>query len=245
MMKKFQKVAVFDIDGTIFRSSLYIEIVRQLIKDGALPPNTTEHFEVAYSEWQDRTHVDSYNEYTQAVINAFEKYLPTLRVKNFETAADSVVSRQKAHTYVYTRDLIAKLKKQNYFLVAISGSQSELVERFVKAYGFNAFAGSNYEKVNGRFTGKSQILTHQNKVHFLQSLLHQQQLSLRGSLAVGDSEGDIDMLKIVENPIAFNPERSLFKYARRRGWKIVVERKNVVYELKKSSPDGYKLFVQS
>lgn len=244
-MSQRKRVAVFDIDGTIFRSSLYIEIVRQLIKDGGLPANASMQFESAYSAWKDRTHVDSYNEYTQAVINAFEKYLPTLRVKDFEHAADNIVSRQKAHTYVYTRDLIAKLKRQNYFLVAISGSQSELVERFVKAYGFNAFAGSDYEKIDGHFTGKFQLLTHQNKVHFLQSLLHQENLSLNGSIAVGDSEGDIDMLKTVSNPIAFNPERSLFKYARRRGWTIVVERKNVVYELKKSPKNGYQLFVQS
>lgn len=244
-MSQQSKVAVFDIDGTIFRSSLYIEIVRQLIKDGALPPDASMHFESAYSAWKDRTHVDSYNEYTQAVIDSFEKYLPTLSVKDFERAADMVVDRQKAHTYVYTRDLIAKLKKQNYFLVAISGSHSELVERFVKAYGFNAFAGSDYEKINGHFTGKFQLLTHQNKVHFLRSLLHKEGLSLTGSIAVGDSEGDIDMLKIVSKPIAFNPERSLFKYARRRGWTIVVERKNVVYELKKSPQSGYQLFVQS
>lgn len=244
-MSQQKKVAVFDIDGTIFRSSLYIEIVRQLIKDGVLPSGASSQFEAEYSAWKDRTHVDSYNEYTQAVIDSFEKYLPTLSVEKFESAADKVVDRQKAHTYVYTRDLITKLKKQNYFLVAISGSQAELVGRFVKAYGFNAFAGSDYEKKNGRFTGKFQILTHQNKVHFLQTLVQQESLTLDESIAVGDSEGDIDMLKIVSNPIAFNPERSLFKYARRRGWAIVVERKNVVYELKKVSQNGYQLHAQS
>jgi phosphoserine phosphatase len=39
------------------------------------------------------------------------------------------------------------------------------------------------------------------------------------------------MLEYVEHPIAFNPEIRLFNEARNKGWKIVVERKNVVYEL--------------
>jgi phosphoserine phosphatase len=33
------------------------------------------------------------------------------------------------------------------------------------------------------------------------------------------------------HPIAFNPNKELFDHAREHGWNIVVERKNVVYEL--------------
>jgi phosphoserine phosphatase len=36
---------------------------------------------------------------------------------------------------------------------------------------------------------------------------------------------------LVENPIAFNPEKKLFDYAQGKNWKIVLERKNMVYEL--------------
>ncbi len=39
------------------------------------------------------------------------------------------------------------------------------------------------------------------------------------------------MLEFVENPIAFNPEDTLFEKAKEQGWKIVIERKNVTYEL--------------
>ena len=54
---------------------------------------------------------------------------------------------------------------------------------------------------------------------------------LADSIAVGDSEGDIPMLEMVEQPIAFNPTKELFEHAREAGWKVVVERKNVVYQL--------------
>ena len=34
------------------------------------------------------------------------------------------------------------------------------------------------------------------------------------------------------NPIAFNPDFKLATYAKKKKWKIVVERKNVVYKIK-------------
>jgi phosphoserine phosphatase len=39
------------------------------------------------------------------------------------------------------------------------------------------------------------------------------------------------MLEAVENPIAFNPNQTLYNHAKKRGWEIVVERKDVIYEL--------------
>ena len=54
---------------------------------------------------------------------------------------------------------------------------------------------------------------------------------LKKSLAVGDTESDIEMLSAVGRPIAFNPNLQLAKYAQDQKWEIVVERKDVVYKL--------------
>jgi phosphoserine phosphatase len=40
------------------------------------------------------------------------------------------------------------------------------------------------------------------------------------------------MLSSVGNPIAFNPNDALAAHAKKYGWKIIVERKNVIYDLK-------------
>ncbi len=53
----------------------------------------------------------------------------------------------------------------------------------------------------------------------------------RGSVVVGDTESDIPMLKLAGKPIAFNPNQRLYRYAKKHGWKIVVERKDVIYEI--------------
>jgi phosphoserine phosphatase len=64
-------------------------------------------------------------------------------------------------------------------------------------------------------------------------VLAKHKLTLKGSVGVGDSEGDISFLEQVENPICFNPNRILYRHALLSGWKVVVERKDVIYEIKK------------
>ena len=43
-------LACFDIDGTIFRSSLLIELVEQLIKEGVFPREATAQFDEALNK---------------------------------------------------------------------------------------------------------------------------------------------------------------------------------------------------
>jgi len=40
---------------------------------------------------------------------------------------------------------------------------------------------------------------------------------------------------MVEKPIAFNPDKELYEIAAKTSWKIVLERKNMIYELEKDS----------
>jgi phosphoserine phosphatase len=60
------------------------------------------------------------------------------------------------------------------------------------------------------------------------------------SVAVGDTEGDIEILKLVGRPIAFNPSGALAYYAQRHGWEIVVERKDVAYLISRFKMVHYK-----
>jgi phosphoserine phosphatase len=57
------------------------------------------------------------------------------------------------------------------------------------------------------------------------------ELTREGSIAVGDTDGDIPLLESVERAICFNPNQTLYTQAKRRGWEIVVERKDVIYKL--------------
>jgi len=70
-----------------------------------------------------------------------------------------------------------------------------------------------------------------NKASILTRAVEKENLTLKGSVGVGDTESDVSMLSLVEDAIAFNPNRALYRHASQKLWKIVVERKDVIYEL--------------
>src|SRR5665213_665973 len=119
-MAKERKVAIFDVDGTIFRSSLLIQVVNALIASEAFPEETRETYEHEYAKWLDRE--GDYESYIDAVVKAFRAHLKGVHYSALVDAADKVVEEQWKRTYRYTRDLIKQLKEKDYFLLAVSHS---------------------------------------------------------------------------------------------------------------------------
>lgn len=226
-MKKF---AVFDIDGTLVRWQLYHALTDKLANQGLLGKNAKEQLHTARMHWKVRQNPDSFRKYEQVLIEVFEAAVAGLSAQALEQAANEVSQTYNDQVYTYGRNLIKELKQQGYFLLAISGSHQELVQNIARQYGFDDWRGTVYERHGDTFTGKSFVASH-NKKAILTELVAKHKLSMQGSIAVGDSASDAPMLEIVEHPIAFNPDRLLFELARQHNWKIVVERKNVIYEL--------------
>ena len=234
-----RRFAVFDIDGTLIRWQLYHAIADELAKSGHIDAGTYANIREARSAWKKRTNDDSFKAYEEQLVTAYRLLLTKLTVPRFELAATAVFEEYKDQVYVFTRDLIKELKKKGYVLLAISGSQSEIVQKIAKYYGFDDFIGSYYHREKGRFTGKID-LTVFSKDKVLQELIDKHILTTEGSIAVGDSNSDIPMMELVQRPIAFNPERTLLAHAQKAHWEVVVERKNVIYELEERN-DSYVL----
>ncbi len=226
-MKK--SLAIFDIDGTIFRSSLLIEITEALVQEGLFPKEARNVYAKAYENWANRK--DSYEKYIGAVIKAFEKNIKGVQHGDFVKVAKKVISFHRNRVYRYTRELVKDLKKKNYYLLAISNSPKEIVEEFCKKFGFNKVYGRVYEVgKTGKFTGSvlyAELIS--DKAKILKRAVEKENLALKESIGVGDSEGDIAFLKMVKKPICFNPNKKLYQHAKRAGWKVVVERKDVIY----------------
>ena len=228
MFVKKTKLAIFDIDGTIFRSSLVIELSHALVVAGIFPVAARKEISKEYLAWLNRK--GSYEAYINKVVKIYAKYIAGKKFTIVNKIARQVIAYQKDRVYRYTRDLIKRLKHQKYFLVAISGSPSYIVAKYAKTIGFDLFFGTELEIINGKFTGKTASLdSAYNKAKIVKDLAAKYQANLKQSIAVGDTETDVPMLKLVGLPIAFNPNLQLAKAAKKAGWKIVVERKDVMY----------------
>lgn len=226
-----KKVAIFDIDGTIFRSSLLIELVEALIKKDVFPKETQQIYKKEFDAWLDRK--GTYEKYIDAVVKAFIKNIKGVSYEKFANVAETVVSNQKDMVYCYTRNLVKELRSKGYYLLAISQSPKGILDGFCNELGFDKVYGRFYELgPEDHFTGEIVDLhLIVNKANIVRRVIEKEGLTLKGSIGVGDTEGDIPMLEMVDDPICFNPNKSLYKTAKRNGWKVVVERKDVVYNI--------------
>ena len=195
------------------------------------PKDAHRMFENEHRLWLDRQ--GTYEDYIMGVVKAFQKHLKGIHYANFMDAVEEVIANHQNRVYRYTRDLILELKKDGYFLLAISHSPKSVLEKFCKEMGFDKVYGKIYEiGPENKFTG---VVADEhligNKSNVVRRAVEKENLTLEGSVGVGDTEGDIPFLEMVEKPICFNPNAALYKIARINNWKVVVERKDVVYEM--------------
>ena len=222
--------AAFDIDGTVLRWQMYHALNDALVRQGSIDPAAFQPVRDARMNWKRRAADDAFRDYEGKMVEVFDSELAKLTLTEFTTAIDHVFTEYKDQVYTYTRDLLRVLQAQGYLLLAISGSPSLIVERFARYYGFDDFVATDYPVKDGRFVGTKQLsLGHKSEI--LAALIRKHKPATTNSLAIGDTFGDREMLAMTEQPIAFNPDKKLFQYAKKQGWKIVVERKNMIYKL--------------
>lgn len=236
MKKKF---AVFDIDGTIFRSHLYMEVVLALAREEKLHPALNKKTLELYDSWKRRTHENAFEDFDKLTVIAIDEILTELDPAIYDEAIQRILPPLLDHTYVYTKNLIEELKKQGYFILAISGARIEEATMFAKHHGFDDWIGQTYHRTKDgkNYTGKMSK-TYKDKDIILKKFITKHNLDLKDSYAVGDTGGDIEMLEMVKRPIVFNPNHELLEYAKKSGWKIVIERKSIAYTLNQEGSDG-------
>ena len=230
-----QKLAIFDLDGTLFRWQLYHELVYKLKDKGCFPPDVADKLDEAFLGWTSRR--TSFHDYEMAMLNLFANQLPHISTETFDETATEIVKSSGHKVYRYTYNLLKQLKQDGYFLLALSGSQQEVVDQFAELYGFDGWIGSLYERDEHGFTGNTVRHVPSSKDSIIIAYAEEHGYDLTEALAIGDSGSDISILSLVGEPIAFNPAEELLDVARDKGWRIVVERKNIAYEMRQQS-DG-------
>ncbi len=224
-----EPLAVFDVDGTLFRRGLLPALTRRLVDEGVFPERVREELSEDYYAWVDRR--GSYEVYDELVVRLFLRELKGVPVAELRRYARVEVEAHGRRLHIYTRDLALRLEQAGYYLVAISGSPTEILEIFLKPLGFDRAWGTVLGQEEGCYTGK--ILHHpfSDKRGVLKAFLDEADISFDDSVGVGDTLSDVGFLELVQTPIVFNPNRTLFEVAHQRGWPIVVERKDVIYNL--------------
>ncbi len=224
---KGQPIAAFDIDGTLVREQLLVLLLKECFEFGVFPKVA----ELAFREMR-RAHRDrklSYDVYERKLIDLFEERIRGKIRADVEVVADIVAQKNRDWLYVFTRTLLDQLKR-THRCVAITGAFEETVRLLAPEWGFERYYPTVLEiDAEGRYTGVTLKLPVAAKGEVLAAAMKDLNCEREGSVAIGDTGSDIALLEAVDHPIAFNPNNTLASEAERRGWPMVVERKDCIY----------------
>ncbi len=155
-------LAVFDVDGTLFRRGLLPALTRRLVDEGIFSERVREELSRDYYAWVERR--GSYDTYDKLVVDLFLRELEGVTVADLQRCARAEVEAHGRRLHMYTRDVALRLKQAGYQLVAISGSPQEILDLFLKPLGFDRSWGTVLAQDDkGCYTGEVLHYPFENK----------------------------------------------------------------------------------
>ena len=229
--------AFFDIDGTIYRDGLIIEVFKKMINYELVDMDRwLLEVKPALEAWDRR--LGDYDNYLGKIVDIFKETIKGKDHLHIDWISKHVVEQKGDRVYQYTRKEIERHRSLGHKIITISGSPYELVREMANKYHFDDFRGTIYElDEDGHYTGEIiPMWDSLSKQKAMQGLKEEYGLDLAQCYAYGDTNGDLTMLNSVGHPTAINPSKELLNHIMGDGElkkriNIVVERKDVIYQM--------------
>lgn len=229
-------IAAFDLDGTLVREHLLFMLLKTFFELKIFPPAAEARFQDLCEDFNSRKipHV----EYSDDLVRLFDRNIQGIHVHHVRYAAQRVARFHRDWLYSFTKALLDAVK-ETHECITITGALKEVVEQLAPYWGFRDIYATDMEISSGVYTGKVKCIPLKNKSDVLKNHMKKKGAPFSGSIAVGDTGSDIAMLAAVERAFAFNPNEELAAAAQKRGWPIIIERKDCIYVM---NGKGYRRF---
>ncbi|MFC4259106.1 HAD family hydrolase [Marinobacter lacisalsi] len=119
--------------------------------------------------------------------------------------------------------LLATHRNQGHTLMIITATNRFVTGPIAEALGIEHLIATEPEFLDGRYTGDiTGVPSFQDgKVLRLRQWLKDNDATLEGAWFYSDSHNDLPLLRLVDNPVAVDPDPTLEKYAREQGWPVM------------------------
>lgn len=121
------------------------------------------------------------------------------------------------------RALVEKHRARGDTLVIITATNRFVTAPIARAFGVEHLIATEPEVKSGRFTGRvaGTPCYREGKVTRLREWMASRGEHLTGSWFYSDSHNDLPLLRLVDHPVAVNPDHELRREARARRWPIL------------------------
>ena len=212
-------LALFDLDNTLLSGdSDYlwgVFLAEKNIVDGAFYEKENQRF---------------YDEYTEGTLDIFEFLAFSLKALA-ENNASTLRSLQQQFLEEKIRpimgsasfELIEKHRSAGDTLAVITATNSFVTAPIVDAFGIKNLLATEPEIKNKRYTGQvaGTPCFQEGKVTRLNAWMKEQNLNLQDSWFYSDSHNDLPLLKLVDHPVAVDPDATLQAFAQQNNWPII------------------------
>lgn len=219
------KLAIFDVDGTLFKGNLGIEFLKLLMAKQLFSPEIGAQIMSWYGKYKSGE-VDK----AQVVDEIYKLYAQGMTGMTTETAksvAKETFQAVSSNIFPFAKEVADRLTNAGYMLILLSGSPIEMIEEIADylAIPHTQISAGTLEVQDGKYTGT--IISYpgsaEQKVAEIEKLIQKLRIEpdWANSIAMGDNERDSLILSKVGKAYAFEPNDVLQITANDHGWNIV------------------------
>ena len=204
--------AIFDLDGTLIRTSSEQVFLSYLLSHGEIPIPNLLAWVSNFLKVKSLPEAKSNKIYLRGL--AQERLHEIARRCFVDTLRPSIAP--------HISDLIQAHRADGRTVILMSGSLSLLVQPFHEHFQTDLMVAHELEAVDGKLTGK-RVGLHpfaENKAKLAQQLATEHGFDLSRSYAYGNHHTDAHKLELFGHPVAVNPDQKLRRIAIEKGWQI-------------------------
>jgi HAD superfamily hydrolase (TIGR01490 family) len=221
-LEKNLQLVLFDLDNTLLAGDSDFQWGQFLIEEGILDRETHLADNLKYYDDYKHGKLDIYaflefqlkplSQHPRAELDAWHARYMENKVRPMMT--------NKA------RALVKKHRANGDLMVVITATNSFVTTPIATAYGVEHLIGTTPEEIDGEFTGRvtGTPSFKEGKVTRLHEWLAARGQTLADFDATwfySDSHNDLPLMKLVDKPIAVDPDATLRAYAEAQGWPII------------------------
>jgi HAD superfamily hydrolase (TIGR01490 family) len=212
-------LAIFDLDNTLIADDSDYLWGQFLVDQGIVDKN---HYESANAKFY-----DDYKQGTLDIVEFLHFSLQPLADNNpeqlYQWRAQFIEEAIKPLMLTPAQQLIDKHKNRGDTLLVITATNRFVTEPIVQLYGIENLLATTPEFIDGRYTGGFNGIPcfQEGKVKLLEQWLENSHETMQDSWFYSDSHNDLPLLKLVENPVAVDPDEKLSEFATAANWPII------------------------
>lgn len=214
------KLALLDVDGTIFDGAVGLRLLRLLMERRLcdLGP-AAEVFELLKSYSRGELERGAMVEQTT---RRYAAAIAGLSRREVEKIAIEAWERVRVDLFPFVPGLLGDLARRGFTTLIISSSPEEIIAPLAASLGVSEHRASLFALSEGKYTGGVERMPGApgEKRRILEAYLRDIGTPPEKIFVIGDSLGDLSVLELADYPLVIEPEPALRSIAEARGWTI-------------------------